>query len=326
MGPHVVRYLVEDGHNVAVFHRGKSQCDLPAGTKELLGCRKEIHQHVKAIEDFAPQVVVDMICLCENDAKSLCEVMSPIAKRLVLISSCDVYSSYGKLIGKEEGDVDESPLGEDAPLRQSRYPYRKMLPSGGYVDDYDKIPAEEIIMNSERLQGTVLRLPMVHGPGDGQHRLLPYVKRADDKRPHIIMEEKLAAWKTTRGYVKNVAWAIALAAMHDKAAGQIFNVADELDYTEEQWATLVTKSCGSDVSVLRCASSELPKKLQSDMNFSHHLLTSSERLRRELGFKEPIPFEETLKRTIEWERSAPTEICSNVQSDYELEDKFLEKR
>ena len=36
-----------------------------------------------------------------------------------------------------------------------------------WVDEhYDKIAVEEAILNSTEISGTVLRLPMVYGPGD----------------------------------------------------------------------------------------------------------------------------------------------------------------
>ena len=41
-------------------------------------------------------------------------------------------------------------------------------------------------MNDRDLPATVLRLPMVYGPGDPLHRLYPVVKRIADKRRHII--------------------------------------------------------------------------------------------------------------------------------------------
>jgi nucleoside-diphosphate-sugar epimerase len=60
----------------------------------------------------------------------------------------------------------------------------------------------------------VVRLPAVYGPGDKQHRLLPYVRRMDDERPAVLLTTDQAGWRWTRGYVVNVAAAIALAVRH----------------------------------------------------------------------------------------------------------------
>jgi nucleoside-diphosphate-sugar epimerase len=41
---------------------------------------------------------------------------------------------------------------------------KKMVP--WWDDAYDKIEVEKAIMNNPDLPGTVLRLPMIYGPGD----------------------------------------------------------------------------------------------------------------------------------------------------------------
>ena len=56
----------------------------------------------------------------------------------------------------------------------------------------------------------------------------------DDGRPAILMTPRNARWRAPRGYVENVAAAIALAATDDRAAGQIYNVADDEAPTEAE--------------------------------------------------------------------------------------------
>ena len=134
------------------------------------------------------------------------------------------------------------PLTEESELRRNLHPYppgtlqhmRKIFP--WMTDDYDKIPAERIVMNDGELPGTVLRLPMMYGPGDPLHRFYPVVKRIADGRRHIIFAETLAAWRSPRGYVENVAAAIALAATDERAARRIYNVCEEPSFSELEWA------------------------------------------------------------------------------------------
>jgi nucleoside-diphosphate-sugar epimerase len=91
-----------------------------------------------------------------------------------------------------------------------------------WVDEhYDKIAVEEAILNSAEISGTVLRLPMVYGPGDPLHRFFPLLKRFDDGRSSILFADDLAAWRGPRGYVENIAHAIALAATSKQAAGRV---------------------------------------------------------------------------------------------------------
>src|SRR5258708_38970437 len=70
-------------------------------------------------------------------------------------------------------------------------------------------------------------MSMVYGPGDPLHRFFPLLKRITDGRSSILHSEDLAAWRGPRGYVENVAHAIAVVATSDQAAGRIYNICEE---------------------------------------------------------------------------------------------------
>ena len=95
-----------------------------------------------------------------------------------------------------------------------------------WLDDYDKILVERVVIGEPDLPGTILRLPMIYGPGDDAHRLFPYLKRMDDGRPAILMEEVRARWRWARGYVEDVAEAVVSAVLDDRAAGRVYNVSE----------------------------------------------------------------------------------------------------
>jgi hypothetical protein len=50
-------------------------------------------------------------------------------------------------------------LKENAPLRETRYPYRGYGLPLPWADDYDKIPVERIVLGKSDLAGTVVRFP-----------------------------------------------------------------------------------------------------------------------------------------------------------------------
>src|SRR5205807_973355 len=144
--------------------------------------------------------------LVESDAKSLVETFRGVARRVVGLSSGDVYRAYGRLLRQEPGQPDPVPLSESARLRERLYPYREATPRAAddparWIDDYDKILVERALRSDPELPATVLRLPMVHGPGDYQHRLFEFLKRMDDGRPAILVSDAAARWRTSRGYV-----------------------------------------------------------------------------------------------------------------------------
>jgi dTDP-D-glucose 4,6-dehydratase len=55
-------------------------------------------------------------------------------------------------------------------------------------------------------------------------------------------------------------------------------------------------------------------------NTKQHWVADSTRIRRELGYREWTQFEETLKRTIAWERAHPPAQIDPRLFDYEAED------
>src|SRR5207244_11986780 len=75
------------------------------------------------------------------------------------------------------------------------------------------------------------------------HRFFPVLKRIDDRRPAILFAESTARWQGTKGYVGNVAEAIALAAISDRAAGRTFNVGEKQIISELDWASRIAAWC-----------------------------------------------------------------------------------
>jgi nucleoside-diphosphate-sugar epimerase len=329
MGPLVVQALSEQGHEVTVFHRGQTQTDLPHGVKEMLGDRRPLAGSAVELQKLAPEVVLDMIPAIEQDALEVMSIFSGTAHRLVAISSQDVYRAFGRVNGKETGPVESIPITEESALRHNLYPYRGETlrdqdDPKRWQDDYDKILVERVVMGDANLPGTILRLPMVYGPGDYQHRLFSYLKRMDDKRPVILLDEAEAQWRWTHGYVENVADAIALAVTDERSAGQIYNVGEPFTFTMAEWVALIGKVAGWQGRVVTVPHGRLPEPLRWDINAEQDIVVDSSRIRRELGYKERVDVEEALSRTVAWERLHPPKEIDPREFDYVAEDAFLE--
>ncbi len=321
LGPPLVRRLVTLGHEVAVFHRGQTHADLPPGVVEILGDRHSFADHVPDFRRFGPEVVVDMIAFTEADALGLVGTFPGLARRTVVISSADVYRAYGRFLGTEPGPLEPTPLTEDAPLRSVLFPYRQR--SQGPDDlfySYDKIPVERVFLGNPDLPGTVLRLPMVHGPGDPYHRLSPYLKRMDDGRPTILFDEGMARWKCPRGYVEDVAWSIVKAVVDDRAAGRVYNVAEPVAFTEAEWVGKIRDVIGWKGEVVTAPAGRIPLPYRCEQ----HLHTDPARIRQELGDIKAVDSFEALARTVAWERANPPAAFQGVGLlDYEAEDSLV---
>jgi nucleoside-diphosphate-sugar epimerase len=324
IGPPAVRRLVELGHDVTVFHRGQSQAELPAGVQHIYGDRKNLADHAAAFRTLAPAVVLDMRPLGEADGKLLVELFSGLAQRIVAISSVDVYRAYDRFRRADPGPPDPTPLTEDSPLRDKLYPYRDMVQNEeDLMYHYDKILFERVVMNEPSLPATVLRLPMVYGPGDYQHRLFPYLKRMDDGRPAILLAEDYANWQAPRGYVEDLGEAIALCVVKEEAAGRVYHAGDAPSVTETAWIERIAQTTGWSGKIITRANDKLPESLQHNYDTAQSWALDSARIRRELGYGEVTPPSAAMQRTIEWERANPPQQIDPAAFDYAAEDAVL---
>jgi nucleoside-diphosphate-sugar epimerase len=327
IGCFVAANLQKQGHEIAIFHRGTGA--VPAGVSEIVGDRRDLQASAAALKRFQPDIVVDFIISSGAQAEELMNIFRGATGRVLMLSSIDVYRAVGITHGTEGGPLQELPLTEESELRRNLHPYppesmqmlRKVF--SWATDDYDKIPAEQAVMRDPELPGTVLRLPMVYGPGDPLHRFCPIVKRISDARECLIFADTLAPWRSPRGYVENVAAAIALAATDVRAAGRIYNVCEEPAFSELEWARKIAAEMrwGGEFIVLPV--DHTPSHLLQPGNAAQHWTATSARIRRELEYVEPVALDEAIRSTIAWELGNPPALPI-VQFDYPAEDKALE--
>ena len=323
IGRHVVHRLVEQGIEVAVLHRGVTDGALPRGVRRIRGNRNRLEDAKAELERFAPDVVLDAILYSEQQARSMVQAFRGNAGRVVALSSADVYRNYDGLRGKSTARPDAVPLAEDAPLRDTRYPYRGSGLPFEHADDYEKVLVERVLLTEPDLPATLLRLPAVYGPGDSQHRIRPYLQRMMDGRPGILLQQEQAAWRWTRGYVGNVAVAIALAVADARTVRRVFNVGDEPTLSEREWVERIGFAVGWKGGVVAVSESELPSHLKQPLDWRYDLWTDTSSIREELGYVESILLDEALERTVEWE-------CSTLDGaeplKYDEEDAVLRSR
>jgi len=248
IGPHVVRRLRERGAEVTILHR--------------TNCGDATHIHAdRSHASGSWDAIVDMFAMTESDARAIANVEG----RVVVASSGDVYRQYDRVRGVEQGPS-EVPLTEESPLRTNLFPY------GG---EYEKILVERVVRERG---GTILRLPAVYGPGDA--RMREWIGAI------VSMSEPQTHWRWTRGYVENVADAIALAALDPRAAGKTYNVGDADAPSEKEWVQML----GGRLNIVK--ESPLP------FDWRYDLVTDTSAIRRDLGYMERVGREEAIAKTI----------------------------
>jgi len=191
------------------------------------------------------------------------------------------------------------------------------------TEDDEKIMVERVVMNDPDLSGSVVRLPAVYGPGDPQHRLHQPLKRMDDGRPAILIDETMYNWRWSRGYVEDVAQGIALAATDERASGRIYNVCEPDALSQAQWVQAIADAAGWDGEIISVPPDDLPEHIKSPNNYAQDLVVDSTRIRTELGYTESRSRSEALARAVAWERDNPPSNIEPSRFDYDAEDRAL---
>ena len=326
IGAAAVRALVADGHSVTVFHRGATEAALPDGVRHIHGDRAALGAHANELRATKPDVVVDMRALKAADTAAVQDVFRGHAKRHILISSIDVYQAWDAIRCRDERPVvtaEDGTFDEDAPLRRKPFPYRERAKEGDIYWDYDKIPCERKALEDRELPGTVLRLPMVYGPDDYQHRLYAVARRMADGRPFVILSRPEASAVLPRCFVDDVGRAIAMAATDDRAADRTYNVVDDPSLVERDWVALVARVLGWEGRVVELPADAMPAHMKDDepMDWSVPIAVSAGRIRSELGWTVGSVLEQAIAGTVEWELAHPPE--KPPPRDDEAEDRAI---
>jgi nucleoside-diphosphate-sugar epimerase len=276
IGTHIVCQIAGQGHCVAVYHRGMTRATLPRDVQQIVNPLSIMPIQVFPPElfQFQPDVVILTIAMGADDARAAMEAFAGYTGRIVQLSSGDVYRAYGRFTQIEPGPIETGLLTEDSPLRSVLFPYRSKAPSPQALEYwYEKILAERAVLNHPSLPAAVLRLPKVYGPEGNANLATVYANRHHP------------GWRWTHGYVENVAAAVTLAALHPAAGGRTYNVGEAYTPTiAERLASLPP--------------SDLAPDLDSPFDFSQDIAYDTSRIRAELGYREIVPEEEGVQRTL----------------------------
>jgi nucleoside-diphosphate-sugar epimerase len=186
IGPPTVEGLIDSGHEVVLFHRGGAEPQACAHAEHIHGDFASFAESVPKLIDLRPDVVLDTVPYIDKAGHGVSH-FARHADRAVVVTSLDVYRAFAVAWGSEDGNIEPTPLTEDSPLRGRPAP--DLTPD----IDFDNLEVERALQGKPELPVTVLRLPIIYGPNDAQHRLFNYIRRMDDGRDAIILDEARAS-------------------------------------------------------------------------------------------------------------------------------------
>ncbi len=317
-GPHLVRALVRAGHRVTCLHLGTHRAALPPQVREVLADRRDPAAFAAAVETLEVDTVVDMMATSDTDVDAVMLHLGGRMAHYVVISSYDVYEAY-EAAWFHRPYPHPLPIAEDAPKAAVRFLY-------GREAGYDKVLVEEAARRAAASHGvrlTVLRYPALYGPGDATPREWYYVRQVLDRRPVIIAPGGGQAL-FSRGYLENMAHAVALAVEAPPARERVCNAADAGQFTVRQIIDAVAAILDHRWEVIEVPDHLLPAHRPSQAlpygidpyHIRPHLLLDTTRLRAELGYADVVSPAAALEATVRWLAGRPDVVRSAPHLDY----------
>lgn len=258
VGRPLVASLVEAGHEVSVFTRGRQP--VPAGVEHLKGDRtQETDLSQLSGRDF--DVIVDSSGRTLTDTRSVLTFTGAPRHRLVYVSSAGVYA-----------DSELWPLDEDAPLD----------PASRHAGKAET----EAWLLAEGIPFTSFRPTYIIGPGNYNPIERWFFDRLTHDRPIPLPGD--GGLITQLGDVRDLARAMALCIDVDTACNRIYHCSGLKGVTLRGLVAMAAKACGKDPATVDIRSFDPaglePKARKAFPLRLSHFLTDTHRLQRELAW------------------------------------------
>ena len=319
-GPFLVNGLIEQGYDVAILHRGThDSADIPKDVERIIG---DPHFRESLGEALAGRKF-DLIIATYGRIRYVAEVVAGLTDRLITIGGAP---SYRGLLRPEDlfPHGAQTPLSEDAPKVASEEEFRF-----GYLVRI----TEDAVMQGHaagHYQATHFRYPVVYGPRQITPTAWTIMRRIMDGRRAIVLPEGGLSL-VTRGYSENVAHAVLLAARQPAvAAGQIYNCADEVQFTLAQWVQIVAECMGAELEVVSVPDrfAHPARTLLLFNGPAQHHVFDLYKVKSELGYRDRVPALAAMRRTVRWYQDNPPtvgeEFEAELAADYRTEDALID--
>lgn len=315
-GPFVVKGLVDRGFATSILHSGNHEPpEIPPEVE---------HIHTDAFDPEKVAAVLrgrtfDVCIATYGRLRRNAELLAGRVGQFISVGGFPGYQGYmnAPLF---------SPTGMPMPTRED----------GLRVDDPSqdgkgfRIARTEDLLFEAQPDATHFRYPWVYGPRQPAPREWSFVRRILDRRPHIIVAEDGLSLSSF-GYVENLAHALLLAVdQPEKAAGQIYNAADQEVLSIRQVIETIAQSMGHAWEIVSMPwEIAWPARPFVAQPWTTHRVVSVGKLEAELGYRDVVPPHEALARTARWlagnppKPGGPEEMVLQDPFDYVAEDALI---
>lgn len=325
IGREITEQAVAAGHEVTVFHRGKTPLD-HQGLTSITG---DVDSIVEQKDDLRAQkfeAVIHGIAYTEKHGHDLRQVFAGTGVRLVVLSSVDCYEAWQGL--NRLKDLSELPITEQSETSRKTYYWDDTETKGAHRHTYDKNLLTDVIMAGDQAGeygATVFRLPLVWGPRDHQMagRHGDFIQRILAGRHTAVLSDRQQCQVYTYGYVTNLAAAIIHSLLLPQCAGKIYNLGERHSRSRRRWLELFGKVLDWPFEV-----HVLPEELlRDDRRYRNappqHLLIHSELFYTDTAFHDPVTLTDAIKATFAYAKAHRASLGDPL--DFQKEDDLIRR-
>lgn len=323
----IVEALLERGYDVTILHRGVHPAPVPDSVERIFA---DPHWREDLDEALAGRSF-DLVIATYGRLRYVAEALVGKTERLISVGGAlPVYSGWMNITSRNPWDeLKQTPYGLDE--------FHTLARSDG-VDGFGRQVRESedtvLRLHAEgRFVATHFRYPIVYGP---RHIGAPewgIQRRVRDRRKRLIVPGG-GLTMLSRGYCKNILHAIELALdKPDVSGGQIYNICDEELTSTSEWIDKICEILGWEFEKIEIPFDFLPSGFRAAptaLLYRYHRVTSIEKVKRELGYRDQVSFDQGMRETLAWYAANPLppggEIEANVGDpfDYEYEDHVID--
>jgi nucleoside-diphosphate-sugar epimerase len=316
-GPFVVEGLINRGYEVAIFHRGTHEIELPESVEHIHG---DPH-FVETLEQILGRRTFDLVISMYGRLRYVAQVMKGRTSRFIGVGGLPYVVLMTGAMSPQGVPIlipETSPVFTKA--EQNKFMYLMAL-------------SEQTVMEAHQ-QGhyiaTMLRYPIIYGPRQLAPKEWSIIRRIlDGRRQLIIPDEGLRLER--RAYAENAAHSLLLAVdKPEVSAGQIYNVGDEKILSLREWIQIVASTLNHELELVSMPFS-LAEASRPYVESSHHLVMDITKIKAKLGYKDVVPAEEAIQRTVNWYLNDPPPRGGELEQrlgdpfDYTTEERIIKE-
>ncbi|MFP4082221.1 MAG: NAD-dependent epimerase/dehydratase family protein [Candidatus Aminicenantes bacterium] len=314
LGYHITKGLMERGHEITLFNRGKTPDDFGDRVQRIRGNRYDYENFYKTLKEEKFDAVVDTISFKAQDSQSAVRTFLGNVGHYLHISTAAVYvviKNYPCPLKEEdfEGELYPQPRGGD----------------GLWSYGYHKRQCEEVLRKAwqkHQFPVTMFRFPIIIGERDYTLRAYSYFLRILDGRPLILPDGGLNIF--THLYQGDIVRTICSNLQNPTSWGNSYNLAQEEYLTLRLFVLKAAEILNKKVELVDIPSGILERSglglSFSPFSMRRPFVLDVQKAKGDLGFSS-TPYSHWMAKTVHW---FVEEYKGDPPENYQLREKEQE--